>query len=110
MINAFFELGLPYILRFIDDWRAGRATLKDAIARGTATEDEKPVPRTEEEVERRFLEKIEFELSLPEYTTFSEYKHVLFLISCLLENGLEVKRESETCNAPRLRRTRLTPP
>ena len=74
MINAFLELGLPYILRFIDDWRAGRATIKDALHGKVNHATGADVQRAHDadEAEKRFLDKVAFELSLPEYTTFSE--------------------------------------
>lgn len=66
VINVFLELGLPFILRFVNDWRAGKTTLKQAVSR----EEEKPAT-TEDESERRFLEKVESELELPDYALFS---------------------------------------
>ena len=59
---------LPYILRFVDDWRAGKTTIKEAVSRNNG---EKTPPRSEAEVEKKFMDKVERELALPEYTLFS---------------------------------------
>ncbi|TYJ51955.1 hypothetical protein B9479_007444 [Cryptococcus floricola] len=79
VVNAFLELGLPYILRFINEWRAGKTTLKEAITRrgsGPNGAGEK-APVTEDEVEKRFLDKVERELELPEYTLFTDYAEMV---------------------------------
>jgi hypothetical protein len=65
---------LPFILRFVDEWRAGKTTIKEAVRRNSG---EKTPPRTEAEIEKKFMDKVERELALPEYTLFSE-------LSCLL--------------------------
>lgn len=57
-------------MRFIDDWRAGKASIKDAL-KGRTHEEQEKAPETEQEIERRFLRKVEHELSLPEYSLFS---------------------------------------
>ena len=62
------ELGLPYVMTFVDDWRSGKTTIKEAVSRHNG--DETP-PKTPEEVEKRFLAKVERELKLPEYSLFS---------------------------------------
>lgn len=92
MINAFLELGLPYILRFIDDWRAGRATIKDALHGKANHATGEDVKRAEDadEAEKRFLEKVEFELSLPEYTTFST-SHLPLLHSLALSDSFQTR-------------------
>jgi anoctamin-10 len=63
----FLELGLPFIMRFINDWRAGKTTIEEAMH----SNDEKPAGSVDE-VEKRFLDKVERELGLPEYNIFSE--------------------------------------
>lgn len=68
MVGAFLENVLPYILRFVDDWRAGKTTIKEAVSRNNG---EKTPPRSEADVEKKFMEKVERELALPEYTLFS---------------------------------------
>ncbi|WWC57606.1 uncharacterized protein I303_100138 [Kwoniella dejecticola CBS 10117] len=75
-INAFLELGLPYVTRFVDDWRAGKTTIKETIkSRGQDT-PEKP-PQTEDEVEQRFMDKVERELALPDYSLFTDYAEMV---------------------------------
>lgn len=77
----FLELGLPFILRFINDWRAGKTTVKEAVEKvknvknGLHHEKEfAPVGlNSNEEAEERFLKKVERELGLPEYNLFSEF-------------------------------------
>lgn len=59
-------------MRFVNDWRAGKTTIKETIKRRGSDENEK-APTTEDEVEKRFLDKVERELALPEYSTFSTY-------------------------------------
>ena len=68
VINAFIELGLPFIKRFVDDWRAGKTTIKQAMSH---VQDEPP-PTTEDDAEKRFLDKVEREVGLPDYSLFSE--------------------------------------
>jgi len=82
VINMFLELGLPFILRFINDWRAGKTTVKEAVEKvknvknGIQSEKEDPVPSSAEEAESLFMEKVERELGLPEYNLFSKsYLH-----------------------------------
>jgi len=82
----FLELGLPFILRFINDWRAGKTTVKEAVEKvknvknGISTEKEVAVPTTAEEAESLFMEKVERELGLPEYNLFSMSPFHLHLI------------------------------
>ena len=82
----FLELGLPFILRFINDWRAGKTTVKEAVEKvknvknGISNEKEVQVPTSAEEAESLFLEKVERELGLPEYNLFSMSPFHLHLI------------------------------
>ncbi|WWD22681.1 hypothetical protein CI109_107174 [Kwoniella shandongensis] len=76
VVNSFLELGLPYIMRFVNDWRAGKTTIKETIKRRGSDENEK-APTTEDEVEKRFLDKVERELALPEYSTFTDYAEMV---------------------------------
>ncbi|WWC97550.1 hypothetical protein V866_004434 [Kwoniella sp. B9012] len=77
VVNAFLELGLPFIMRFVDDWRAGKTTLKETIkTRGNNNSTEK-VPRDDDEVEKKFLEKVERELALPDYSLFTDYAEMV---------------------------------
>ncbi|WWD06320.1 hypothetical protein V865_004410 [Kwoniella europaea PYCC6329] len=77
VVNAFLELGLPFITRFVDDWRAGKTTLKETIkTRGNNDSTEK-VPQDDAAVEKRFLEKVERELALPDYSLFTDYAEMV---------------------------------
>ena len=71
VINMFLELGLPFILRFINDWRAGKTTIKEAVKNVQHPLSEKGVATSSEEAEKKFLEKVEKELALPDYNLFS---------------------------------------
>jgi hypothetical protein len=73
----FLELGLPFILRFVNDWRAGKTTIKEAVEtvkQVNVRKGEKtpPSPTSAEEAEKRFMDKVERELALPEYNLFSK--------------------------------------
>jgi anoctamin-10 len=63
------EVVLPFILRSFNAYRAGKTTLKEAVH--GETEEEKPL-KSQQDVEVRFLDKVERELALPEYSLFSE--------------------------------------
>lgn len=99
--GAFLELGMPFIMRFIQDWRAGKTTIKEALKKTNGHGDSEMVPATEEEIEKRFLNKVERELALPEYDTFSKPASILFIyqyvryaeqtISRLCRNGHSVR-------------------
>lgn len=71
VINMFLELGLPFILRFISDWRAGKTTIKEAVKNVQHPLSEKGVAASSEEAEKKFLEMVEKELALPDYNLFS---------------------------------------
>ncbi|WVQ64321.1 uncharacterized protein L199_002483 [Kwoniella botswanensis] len=76
-VNAFLELGLPFIMRFVEDWRAGKTTLKETIKTRSNNDSTEKVPRDDEEVEKRFLEKVERELALPDYSLFTDYAEMV---------------------------------
>jgi anoctamin-10 len=77
----FLELGLPFILRFVNDWRAGKTTIKKAVETVKSIDLKKlhadkgqhtpAVVRDAEEAEKRFMDKVERELGLPDYNLFS---------------------------------------
>jgi anoctamin-10 len=67
VVNTFLELILPFLLRFFSDWRAGKTTIKEVVSREAETNSE----QTEVDVEKRFMDKVERELALPEYSLFS---------------------------------------
>lgn len=75
--GAFLELGMPFIMRFIRDWRAGKTSIKEALKKTNGHGDSETVPTTEEEIEKRFLNKVERELALPEYDTFTDYAEMV---------------------------------
>ena len=56
-------------MQFISEWREGKTTIKVTVSR--SHEAEAP-PKTQEEVEKRFMRKVERELQLPEYSLFSK--------------------------------------
>jgi anoctamin-10 len=60
---------LPFVLRFVKEWRAGKTTIKEAMKRNNG---KKTPPKTQQEIEDEFLKKIEFELDLPDYDLFSK--------------------------------------
>ncbi|WVQ94169.1 hypothetical protein IAU59_001247 [Kwoniella sp. CBS 9459] len=76
VINAFLELGLPFIMRFVDDWRAGKTTIKETL-KNRGTDSPQTPPQKEEEVEKRFLDKVEKELALPDYSLFTDYAEMV---------------------------------
>ncbi|WWC90176.1 uncharacterized protein L201_005109 [Kwoniella dendrophila CBS 6074] len=76
VVNVFLELGLPFVMRFVDDWRAGKTTIKETIKSAGDQTPEK-APRTEHEVVSRFLEKVERELALPDYSLFTDYAEMV---------------------------------
>jgi anoctamin-10 len=57
---------LPFVMRFVQDWRAGKTTFKDAYNGKTS-----PTP-THASVESKFLAKVDDELALPDYAIFSQ--------------------------------------
>jgi hypothetical protein len=74
VINTFLEIGLPFILRFVNDVRSGKAGVTD-IFKGGKKEDEKAAQG--EDVEKKFLDKVEAELALPEYNIFVDYAEMV---------------------------------
>ncbi|TXT10622.1 hypothetical protein VHUM_02127 [Vanrija humicola] len=74
VINTFLEAGLPFILRFIADWRAGKASVSDILHKRSESVGE---TETESELEKNFLDKVERELALPDYTTFVDYAEMV---------------------------------
>jgi hypothetical protein len=69
VVNTFLELGLPFILRFVDDWRSGKASLKD-IHKMIQNEGDDTTALGGDE--KKFLDKVERELGLPDYSLFSQ--------------------------------------
>lgn len=75
IIGAFLETGLPFILRHINNVRSGKADVLD-IFKGGKKEEEKAATGTDG-VEKRFLDKVEHELALPEYNIFVDYAEMV---------------------------------
>ncbi|BEJ17630.1 hypothetical protein CspHIS471_0610310 [Cutaneotrichosporon sp. HIS471] len=75
VIGAFLETGLPFILRHVNDVRSGKAAVMD-IFKGGKKEDEKATAGAQG-VEKRFLDKVEHELALPEYNIFVDYAEMV---------------------------------
>ena len=71
-VNMFLELGLPFILRYIAEWRSGKTSLKDLKNMTKRHHDEPASPTTEADAEKLFLDKVERELGLPDYSLFSQ--------------------------------------
>lgn len=69
----FLELGLPFILRFVNDWRAGKTTIKEAVKTAKHGSDATPPAQSAEEAGKRFMDKVERELALPDYNLFSGF-------------------------------------
>ncbi|ORY26484.1 calcium-activated chloride channel-domain-containing protein [Naematelia encephala] len=74
VVNTFFELGLPYILRFVNEWRAGKTTIKAAVKRNNHKEGP---PKDDADIEKRFMDKVERELALPDYSLFTDYAEMV---------------------------------
>ena len=58
-------------MRFVNEWREGKTTIKQAMSK----HDEQPAT-TEADTEKRFLDKVENELGLPDYSLFSAFAFV----------------------------------
>lgn len=69
-INAFQEIGLPYVKRKIDDWRSGDSKHEPVKATSTTASPADPE-------ERQFLRKVQRELSLPSYSLFGDYAEMV---------------------------------
>lgn len=77
IINAFTEIGLPIIMRFVGgkvaEMKGGGAEGKRGD--GSAAKGEKPMPDADDE--KAFLQRIREEASLPEYTLFVDYAEMV---------------------------------
>lgn len=90
VINTFFEIGLPFILRAIDSVRSGKKlALMEPVA-GTADITKKKRVMFEDDngdseaemnangtEERNFLERVRREVALPEYNLFADYSEMV---------------------------------
>ena len=66
----FLELGLPFILRYIDELRTGKKHLKESFSRHQG--EKKGSANETVDIEKKFLDKVERELALPDYSLFSQ--------------------------------------
>ncbi|RSH83969.1 hypothetical protein EHS25_005213 [Saitozyma podzolica] len=73
VVNTFLELGLPFILRFVNDWRQGKASLKDLSKNGHKAEGS----TADADPEKHFLDRVENQLGLPDYSTFTDYAEMV---------------------------------
>lgn len=65
VINAFTEVGLPFILRKVNEFRESRSSPKKKSANEKA--------KGEDSTEDKFLDRVQDELELPPYDTFGDY-------------------------------------
>ncbi|KAF8994055.1 calcium-activated chloride channel-domain-containing protein [Cyathus striatus] len=69
-VNTFMEIGLPYVMRFVQKKSSSSSNGKKKVV----FEDEK---ERGGEVERVFLEKVREEIALPEYNLFADYSEMV---------------------------------
>ncbi|KII87096.1 hypothetical protein PLICRDRAFT_176887 [Plicaturopsis crispa FD-325 SS-3] len=71
-VNTFVEIGLPYILRFVESLRSGKLKRTEKKKRVAFEGEEKGGKE-----EREFLESVRSEVALPEYTLFGDYSEMV---------------------------------
>ncbi|KAJ9120048.1 hypothetical protein QFC22_002945 [Naganishia vaughanmartiniae] len=75
-INAFTELGLPYIKQYIEEWRGTHGkTAEDQKRHDEALNHLDDASSSPEE--KRLMRKVERELRLPEYSAFGDYAEMV---------------------------------
>ncbi|KAJ7780074.1 calcium-activated chloride channel-domain-containing protein [Mycena maculata] len=80
VVNTFVEIGLPYVLRGVESFRARRSANGNGNGKGekgkkrVVFEDEKEKGGQEE---REFLEDVRRQVALPEYDTFGDYSEMV---------------------------------
>ena len=72
VINTFLEVGLPFILRWVNDLRSGNKSVK-----GMFNGKEEKKREATESTEDKFLDKVAAELELPEYNIFTDYAEMV---------------------------------
>lgn len=87
VVNTFLEIGLPYVMRAVDSYRAGKGlTLAEnaAGAKKKRVQFEDSASGSAEVAnnvagveEREFLERVKREVALPEYTLFADYSEMV---------------------------------
>lgn len=85
VIDNLQEIGLPYVMRAIGSFRAGKG-FRNGSGKGIGkkkrvTFDDEPAGQTHDDArtreEREFLETVRSEVSLPEYDTFDDYSEMV---------------------------------
>ncbi|KAF9236909.1 calcium-activated chloride channel-domain-containing protein [Melanogaster broomeanus] len=85
MVNNFQEIGLPYVLRAIESFRAGKG-LRNGNGKSIGKKkrvafDDETVGQGQDDArkreEREFLETVRSEVSLPEYEVFEDYSEMV---------------------------------
>lgn len=71
-INAFQEVGLPYVKRRVDEWRNSDSKQHEKVKATSTTAASASDPE-----ETRFLRKVQRELSLPSYSLFGDYAEMV---------------------------------
>ncbi|KAI0761839.1 DUF590-domain-containing protein [Trametes elegans] len=93
VVNTFLEIGLPFILRAVDSVRSGKGLSLAAPAAGAGSgngngkkkrvmfEDQTAEAEAERqaqlEEEREFLDRVNREVALPDYTLFADYSEMV---------------------------------
>ena len=87
VVNTFLKIGLPYVMRAVDSYRAGKGlTLAENVAgaKKKRVQFEDSASGTAEVAnnvagveEREFLERVRREVALPEYTLFADYSEMV---------------------------------
>ncbi len=78
VVNTFMEIGLPFVLRAVENYRNKRKTNSGTSSpkgkKKVVFEDEKEKGGAEE---REFLERVRSEVALPEYDIFGDYNEMV---------------------------------
>jgi len=114
VVDTFMEIGLPYILRAVESFRAGKG-FRNGNAKGPGRKkrvafDDEPVGQDAHgREEREFLEHVRSEVALPAYDVFTDYSEMvtqfgyvalwstiwpLAPVMALLNNYIEVRSDA----------------
>ena len=78
VINAFIEVGVPFIQRGIQKlWNKSPSNASTSKKKRVAFEDEKAKAAEKSEEEQEFLDNIRRELALPDYAPFEDYSELV---------------------------------
>lgn len=86
VINTFLELGLPYIIRFVNDVRSGKTSIADV--KDMFKKEDELTSTSEKDDEKRFLNKVQHELELPPYNIFTDYAEMVTQFGYVVVWGL----------------------